>query len=485
MYYIYPGHGVIGDENFKNQVNELVRSIEAMPYLFSKIHNHIKGGEALADLYKESLNRIAKKMFFQRHVALPKLRNSTAAYLGVAKCADYVEILKNQDEQINKGVFYDNVRDFLGEANPVNVDIADTIKSESQRNLFSVLNNGVTIVAKKVVPSGDLFEISGFQVVNGCQTSHVLFNNRDHITEDMYITVKLIETDDIDLTGSVIKATNSQSIVMKEAFATIKPYHKRLEDFFGAMHDNGYKLYYERRPHQFDDNEDITQAQVVSAPQLIKSFVSVIKEEPHQVHYYYGQILREYNTEKSTLLFSDESNPAFYFISHILTSRTKEVAVRNHLRAWTYHIALLIKKRLGISLGIDDKLTDGRALEILAVVKSGFNAAADFVVKFLKTQTLRNNDNMNPTKTQELIKEFYIYAKTMPTEVKQVSSTEQKIVDGIYIVKDVAILDKIIRFTYGPFQYVHAIDKAAMRELRTKRVKLTVKDGLAVMIEDC
>lgn len=485
IYYIYAGQGLIEDENFKTQVNASIREIEALPYLFSKTKNYLKGGDALADLYKESQNRIAQKMFFQRHVALPKLRNSTAAYLGVAKCVDYVDILKNQDGQINKGVFYDNVRDFLGETNPVNVDIAETIKSEAQRNLFSVLNNGVTIVAKKVVPSGDLFEISGFQVVNGCQTSHVLFNNRDHITDDMYITVKLIETDDIDLTGSVIKATNSQSIVMKEAFATIKPYHKRLEDFFGAMHGHGYKLYYERRPHQFDDNDDITQTQIVSAPQLIKSFISVVKEEPHQVHYYYGQILREYNTEKSTLLFSDESNPAFYFISHVIVSRTKEFAVRNRMRAWTYHIALLIKKRLGFSLSVGEKLTDSRALEILEVVRSGFNEAADFVVKFLMAQKLGENDNMNPAKTKELVKNFFIYTKSAPIEVKRASSNEQAMGDGTYIVKDAQVLGNIIRFMYGPFQYENRIEKGASSELQHKRAQITIKDDIVFTLKAC
>lgn len=232
------------------------------------------------------------------------------------KCSSYIDILKNQNGLINKGIFYDNVRDYLGEANKVNQDIEETIKSDDQRNLFSVLNNGVTIVAKKVTAGHDAFEISGFQIVNGCQTSHVLFNNSSYVTDDMFITVKLIETDDVDLTSRVIKATNSQSVVMKEAFATIKPYHKRLEDFFNAMQTNGYNLYYERRPHQFDDNEDISNNQVVSAPLLIKSFVSVVIEEPHKVHFYYGQILQDYNKD-GTLVFDEKHHPGLYFISHI------------------------------------------------------------------------------------------------------------------------------------------------------------------------
>ena len=111
-------------------------------------------------------------------------------------------------------------------------------------------------------------------MVNGCQTSHVLFENKGALTSDMFITLKLIQTSDLDLTGKVITTTNSQSTVTKEAFATIRPYHRTIEDFFTAMRAQGYDYYYERRPHQFDDREDIRETLIVSAPVLIKSFVS-------------------------------------------------------------------------------------------------------------------------------------------------------------------------------------------------------------------
>lgn len=293
MKYVYTGDGKFPDKDFLPQVKATTSEIESLKYMFSSVENKLIGAAELQNLYKETLNRITKPLMFQRHVALPKLSLATAAYLGVSKCKDYVEFIKNQSGNINKGVFYDNVRDYLGSTNQVNADIADTIKSDAQRNLFSVLNNGVTVVAKKVVPSGDVFKISGFQVVNGCQTSHVLFENREHITDDMYVTIKLIETDDIELSSSVIKATNSQSVVMKEAFATIKPYHKRLEDFFAAMNTQGHRFFYARRPHQYDEDDTILQSETVSAPLLIKSFISIALEEPHKVHFYYGQLLKD------------------------------------------------------------------------------------------------------------------------------------------------------------------------------------------------
>lgn len=404
--YVYTGDGVVGDRSFKEQIDAQISSIRGIQYVFSSVSSDLIGWVELSSYYKESLNRTTRHLMFQRHVALPKLVSATAAYLGVVKCADYVELLKNKSGGINKGVFYDNVRDYLGASNPVNADIAKTIQSEGQRNLFSVLNNGVTLVAKKVVPSGDNFQISGFQVVNGCQTSHVLFNNREHITGDMYLTIKLIETDDIDLSSSVIKATNSQSLVMKEAFATIKPYHKRLEDFFRAMNCSGYRFFYERRPHQYDDDETTLNSEIVSAPLLIKSFVSVALEEPHKVHFYYGQLLKDYNSESSSLLFDESHHPGLYFISHLISSKSKDVAAKNKLNMWSYHIALLVKKILGIKFNANSAINDKEINRIVGQVDSEFYGASVEAIRILKTANPGRNEHMVPQKTQMLLKEL-------------------------------------------------------------------------------
>lgn len=464
LHYVYSGEGEMLDPNFKAQIESLVGQIRSLPYRFSKVTSKLIGATELGSLYKESLNRTTKSLMFQRHVALPKLESATAAYLGVSSCLDYIELLKNHNGNMNKGLFYDNVRDFLGTENSVNKDIETTIRSTNQRNLFSVLNNGVTLVARRVVPSGDRFEISGFQVVNGCQTSHVLFNNREHVTPDMYLTVKLIETDDVDLSSSVIKATNSQSIVMREAFATIKPYHRKLEDFFRAMNEQGHRFFYERRPHQYDDDDGVTRGEVVSAPLLIKSFVSVALEQPHKVHFYYGQILRDYNSESTTLVFDEGHHPGLYFVSHLIAARSKEIAVKNKIARLSYHLALLIKKTLGISLNTSDKLTDATVIKLLAKIDAEFNAASAQALLLIKDVDFGINDHMIPEKTESLlnelqklkVQEFRLKAETEKADTRGVIESPPVmgnlvLSDGTYHVKDVDFSTSgFISFQYGP-----------------------------------
>lgn len=503
--YVYTGDGNILDSNFSTQINAAVNSIKRVDYCFSSVESRLIGGVELANFYKESLNRTTKQLMFQRHVALPKLASATAAYLGVTKCNDYIELLKNQSGNINKGAFYDNVRDYLGDSNQVNADIEKTIKSKMQRNLFSVLNNGVTLVAKKVVPSGDVFQISGFQVVNGCQTSHVLFNNKEHVTDDMYLTIKLIETDDIDLSSSVIKATNSQSLVMKEAFATIKPYHKQLEDFFKAMNSYGHRFFYERRPHQYDDDESVLNYEIVSAPLLIKSFVSVVLEEPHKVHFYYGQILKDYNNESSTLVFDESHHPGLYFVSHLLASKAKDVAIKNKLNMWSYHLALLVKIILQINLNVHDKFTDDKITKFIERINTGFAEAATQAISIIKAGSLRKNEHMIPEKTELLLeslkkqkRDMYIKASNASkvgkntVAIKNIVEPQDSIaklersqlLDGRYRVKKLIVDSGVVSFNYGPTNYVLKDENSDFNGAKKAECTIIIKTGRILSITD-
>jgi len=406
----------------ENEINIL----RGMRYLSSHVEWRVSDGEELAKLYRETQNDIQKEISFQRHVALPGIKGASAAYIGVVKCVDYVKLIQKENGELNKGLFFENVRDFLGINNPVNEDIAATIHSIDERDRFAILNNGVTIVAKKVTPSGDLFKISQFQVVNGCQTSHVLFKNKEALSSDMYLTVKVIETSDVDLSGQIISTTNSQSLVVKEAFATIKPYHRRLEDFFNAMRDVNYEYYYERRPHQYD-HQDIRHNLIVTAPALIKSFVSVVLEQPHKIHYYYGTLLEEYNRDKFSELFSDSDYPGLYFAAHHLASKVKIAMMKNvAMKEWAFHISLLVKKLIAPLLSKSSNLNDKKFLDTLAYIDKEFDSSFDIAIKLVSSLNLETKRNREPEVTALILKNLNNYQFTkIPKDVNKRNGSTQ------------------------------------------------------------
>lgn len=81
------------------------------------------------------------------------------------------------NDKMIKSIFEDNVRDYQGD-NPVNTAIAKSIKGGDSK-LFAVLNNGITIIARKGSLKGRSLHLQDYQIVNGCQTCHVLFENRN------------------------------------------------------------------------------------------------------------------------------------------------------------------------------------------------------------------------------------------------------------------------------------------------------------------
>jgi len=489
--YVYAGRFQLTGSQIEKQIEGEIQSLRDMPYLFSDVTWHVHDGDAISRLYRETKNDIQKEISFQRHVALPQIRGARAAYLGVVSCNDYVKMIQKENGELNKGLFFENVRDFLGGDNPVNEEIAKTIHNVDERDRFAILNNGVTIVAKSVTPSGDNFKLSQFQVVNGCQTSHVLFNSRDKLTSDMYITVKLIETSDIDLSGKVIATTNSQSMVTKEAFATIRPYHRNLEDFFNAMRSTGYSYYYERRTHQYDDRDDIRQNHIVSAPSLIKSFVSVTLEEPHKVHYYYGTLLLEYNKNRSSELFSEDDYPGIYFASHDIISRTRSAASKDRkLSEWSFHLALMVKKQIAPELIKSASLTDKTFLEILRRIDQNFDHAYGVAVGILNGFNFDAKQNRIPDVTKKLIVK---HGRLVAERTKKLHSNAAKVptpppapaaaitmANGNYVgqVESVDPVTSRICVKYGPYKVEgNAADTEALALKPGNRVTFTMRNN--------
>ena len=68
------------------------------------------------------------------------------AFLGILPADRSLELVTDEEGEIRKALFYDNVRDFQGDID-VNADIRKTLRS-SDRKRFCVLNNGVTVVAR-------------------------------------------------------------------------------------------------------------------------------------------------------------------------------------------------------------------------------------------------------------------------------------------------------------------------------------------------
>lgn len=308
--------------------------------LFDQVNIRYVDNNEIIKLHQGSQLKIKKEFSIPRNVSFPTVENIQEAYISIITIKEYLDIITEND-QIITDLFYDNVRDFQGE-NPVNKEIKNTIKGERQK-YFGFLNNGITLVTKEIKKVGDKLNVNNFQIVNGCQTSTILYNNRDFIQDESYITIKIIGTDDNDVINSIIRATNRQTEVKTEAFESLKEFHKRLEELYIQYNSNeANKIYYERRNKQYAQ-QSIARNRIITLSAQVNAYVAMFLGQPHSVHRYYGELL------KANRIFNDEDELLLYYVSALalfkVDSKIKRLNSNEYkkVKAFKYHIILLIR----------------------------------------------------------------------------------------------------------------------------------------------
>lgn len=332
-------------EQIVGKVERELKELDNRQLFKNKAKIEFYDAERLKLTYRELSRKSVKEVPFNNHVALPDMPselNVRQSFIGSLPVKNYIELITNNDGNLSKGLFYDNVRDFQG-ANKVNKEIHETLTSPLHQSLLPLLNNGITIIAKKVDKVGSKLKLSDFQIVNGCQSSHVLFENRTKLSESTHIVVKIIETNDQEVINKIIRATNRQTEVKDEAFESLKPFHKDLEEYYKAkIKSCDFPIYYERRSKEYLDNPKVKSFQVVTLASQVKSYVSLVLEQPQSTHRYFGEIL-DSNKDK---LFHSSSNLFSYYISALIVNRV-DIMFRNKViyskyKEFRYHIAFII-----------------------------------------------------------------------------------------------------------------------------------------------
>ena len=274
-----------------DQETEALRLID----IFSAVDIEFLDAKELRRIYRSLRHKIVREIHFEKHTTLPKIDGVREAYIGILPCHEYMKLLCDDDGTLMKHLFYDNVRDFQGN-NEVNSEIADTLHHAAERDKFVVLNNGITVVAKAMNRVGESFTLREYQIVNGCQTSHVLYQNSQTLNNEIYVPIKLIITEDLDIVNRITTATNRQTEVQVEAFASLTAFQKELEEFYMTFgKQQSVRLYYERRSKQYE-GEEISRHQIVTLSNQIAYFSAMFLNEPQSTHRYYGELLEAYKT---------------------------------------------------------------------------------------------------------------------------------------------------------------------------------------------
>ena len=339
LYYVTTGRWV-NDANLVARQQVIVDDLRTT-HLFRDVEFIDVDADTIQRFYNQTKNAISRDITFTSRTALPEIPGVDEAYLGLLPAPEFMSLLQDETGILVKSIFYENVRDWQ-DYNLVNTEIRGTLESTQQRQRFALMNNGVTIIASTLRATGNRFHLEGYQIVNGCQTSHVLFDQRANIDDTVLIPLRIIATRDEELIAAIVKATNRQTAVKEEQLLALNDFQKKLEAFFASF-EEGRQLFYERRSRQYNTVPGIEKTRVVTLPNLIRAYAALILKEPHRTTRNFRALLDSVGT---TIFASDHRLEPYYLAASALYRleylfRNGEVDAK--LKAARYHILMAIR----------------------------------------------------------------------------------------------------------------------------------------------
>lgn len=370
LYYVAMGRWRANNTHLLALAKQAEEDIVALS-TFEKPEIHFVDSESLKTICDQNENRFDVTVATYDIMELTPVEGVENSCIAVCFGNELIKILKTETGEIRKSLFNDNVRDYQGE-NAVNNEMFNTIKIEPSK--FILLNNGITIVCDEFKTSTKKITIRNPQIVNGCQTSHVIYeaDKKGIDISAIPLNIKVISTQNINISNQIVRGTNRQSQVLEEAFETTRLFHLRLEEFFNAFGSDPVKIYYERRSKQYKHLLTIKNAQIINLQVLLHSFAGMMLNSPHRVNNSTLEMLKDFKGE----IFSDNHSYLPYYAASLsfnqLELMFRDQTIGKELRSFKPHLLMMFREAVGGSLPPvhNAKLIDEHSQKIINSIKN-------------------------------------------------------------------------------------------------------------------
>ncbi len=312
---------------------------------FNSVEFEYIGLQQIIQLWDKTRNSISAVMQTQKLSPYPEMPGVTEAYLAIVPLKEFVEnVLMDTAGKLRVHIFEENVRAFLGASNPVNKQIHATLSDPEAQRKFAILNNGITIISPDVRVQNDKVSMDNYQIVNGCQTSNVLFEDYSLLLPESTLTVKIIEATDPDVIADVVRATNSQSKVDETQFLSFAKFVRQLERYFASTEDipgEETKLYFERRNGQYKDM-GAPKRRIFSITETCRAVGAMFLRKPELAYRYPTKMIFDlYDT-----LINDRNKEIIYYTAALALYRFKLLASNGRIDSkysiYKWHILMIL-----------------------------------------------------------------------------------------------------------------------------------------------
>jgi hypothetical protein len=307
------------------------------------------GARELQEWYRAATSAVEVEIEFPRNVVMPSNGYVEEAYIGYVDASNLLKLVSISDEDgnvvaINRSVFFDKIRDYDA-ASKINAAIKSSVVSGGGSE-FVFRNNGITVVSRNIDRTGDRFRLEDFQIVNGCQTSNIIYElvhgegvgeaDRQKVLNTLQVPLRLIGSKDDDFVSSIIVGTNRQNSVRDEQFWALRPFMKSLEEYSRNLEAEEV-IYLERRDNQYR-NQEVERTRVVQPSVLMKAVAAALLFQPQRAARDYRGILAEYENK----IFLDDHDVRIYhavaYLYYRLEFLWRNQKIENKFKTFRYYI---------------------------------------------------------------------------------------------------------------------------------------------------
>ena len=217
------------------------------------------------------------------------------------------ELVKLEGIQ-DQSLFSRNVRLYTGSTR-VNKDLVQTIKNPSEHDSFFLYHNGLSIICNTFTYKDNQLTISGYQVINGCQSLMTLFQNQTLITSNIQILCKIIKIDnpDSEFVKKITKNSNNQNAISLKDLRSNDRIQINIQTTFNEFYGDAIFYKIKKGETASGNQQCIT---IDFAGQLLKAFKF---EESYKTHLKTSMFGTEYES-----IFSKSTNCHYIYLAYLI-----------------------------------------------------------------------------------------------------------------------------------------------------------------------
>lgn len=345
----YCTSGVYSDDREIRAAFEIIeRYIKGIEFFYSVDVSPL-GRSELIRYYAQLSEKNEAKLKLIDYFGMPAMPGIPQSYVAIVNARSLVDaLLVDPDGNLRESVFEENVRSFLGSGNDVNTAIKKTLQDGEKKSLFSVLNNGITVVAPELTltPNTKDLQLVNYQIINGCQTSSTLHENKMLLTDSVNVVVKFIESPKNDASSDIIAATNSQSDIPKEAFFGLREKAKLVQKYFKIQNQARApenNIHFERRQGEFK-NVGYQSTRIFDVREVARCYAAMFLDLPHNAARYVATIF----SASGDNLFREGDHEAYYYAACLALYKYqtlingRKIGAQNYIKA-RWHVIQLFK----------------------------------------------------------------------------------------------------------------------------------------------